>query len=362
MSPFGFMLSADPPSRRTGVITALAAVALCTLIVYPLKHIAPVVALGVVYLPAVLVVSIAWGAWLGFLTAVISAAAFNFFQLPPTGQFTIKDSSNWVALATFVVVAVLSSSLAEITRARTRDAEERRREADLAAEMARVLLRGNSLNEALATAAARLAAMLSLTSAAIELESCRRRRAQRGVPTARRDPPAGDAAGRRGHLRAEPAQAAGARRAGAGGAAQRGARAGGAAGRGRGDGVAATGRCREDGAAARGLTRSALSPDGDLGGRRGGWVGCAARGRAQGDGGGDPGGGAQAVAAGRQPARPLASGGGRGRAAARVDLGRGGDRLRAGGVGSQGGGLRALDRPRSAAGEGRFRAAGARRS
>jgi two-component system sensor histidine kinase KdpD len=171
MSPFGFMLSAEPPSRRTGVIAALGAVALCTLIVYPLKHVAPVVALGVVYLPAVLVVSIAWGAWLGFVTAVISAAAFNFFQLPPTGEFTIKDSSNWVALATFVVVAGLSSSLAEVTRARTRDAEERRREADLAAEMARVLLRGNSLNEALATAAARLAAMLGLTSAAIELES-----------------------------------------------------------------------------------------------------------------------------------------------------------------------------------------------
>jgi two-component system, OmpR family, sensor histidine kinase KdpD len=170
-SPFGFLLSAEPPSRRTGVITALVAVALCTLIAYPLKHVAPVVSLSVVYLPAVLVVSITWGAWLGFATAVISAAAFNFFQLPPTGDFTIKDSSNWVALATFVVVAGLSSSLAEVTRARTRDAEERRREADLAAEMARLLLRGNGLHEALATAAARLASALNLTSAAIELES-----------------------------------------------------------------------------------------------------------------------------------------------------------------------------------------------
>jgi two-component system sensor histidine kinase KdpD len=171
LNPFGFLLSAEPPSRRAGAITALVAVALCTLIAYPLKHVAPVVSLSVVYLPAVLVVSITWGAWLGFATAVISAAAFNFFQLPPTGDFTIKDSSNWVALATFVVVAVLSSSLAEVTRARTRDADQRRREADLAAEMARLLLRGNSLSEALATAAARLASTLGLTSAAIELES-----------------------------------------------------------------------------------------------------------------------------------------------------------------------------------------------
>jgi len=170
-TPFGFLLASNPPSRRVGVIVAVAAVALCTLIVYPLKHVAPVVSLSVVYLPAVLVVSITWGAWLGFATAVLSAGAFNFFHLPPTGQLTIRDSSNWVALVAFLVVAVIASSLAEVTRARTRDAEERRQEADLAAEMARLLLRGNSLTDALPTAAARLAQTLELNSAAIEMEA-----------------------------------------------------------------------------------------------------------------------------------------------------------------------------------------------
>ena len=58
-----------------------------------------------------------------------------------------------------------------MTRARTREAQERRREADLAAEMARLLLRGNSLGEALPTAAARLAQVLGLHSAAIEMEA-----------------------------------------------------------------------------------------------------------------------------------------------------------------------------------------------
>ena len=91
-SPFGFLLSAEPPSRRTGAVVAVGAVALCTLILYPLEQIAPVVSLGVVYLLAVLVVSVIWGAWLGFATAVLSAAAFNFFHLPPVGQFTISSS------------------------------------------------------------------------------------------------------------------------------------------------------------------------------------------------------------------------------------------------------------------------------
>src|ERR1039458_9873707 len=104
-SPFGFLLAPDPPPRRAGLIVGLLSVALCTLIIYPLKHVAPVVSLGVVYLPAVLVVSITWGGWLGIATAVISAAAFNFFHLPPLLHFEIRGSSNWVALVTFLVVA-----------------------------------------------------------------------------------------------------------------------------------------------------------------------------------------------------------------------------------------------------------------
>jgi two-component system, OmpR family, sensor histidine kinase KdpD len=171
MRPFGFLSATEPPPRRTGVLVAIAAVALCTLLVYPLKRIAPVVSLGVVYLLAVLIVSAVWGAWLGVLTAMLSAAAFNFFHLPPVGRFTIRDSENWVALIAFMVAAGLASSIAEVTRARAREADERRREADLAAEMARILLRGNNLAEALPTASARLAQTLGLHSAAIEMQA-----------------------------------------------------------------------------------------------------------------------------------------------------------------------------------------------
>jgi two-component system, OmpR family, sensor histidine kinase KdpD len=170
-SPFGFLLSPDPPSRRAGLVVAAVLVALCTLLIYPLKHIAPAVSLSVVYLPAVLVVSIIWGGWLGVATAVVSAAALNYFHIEPVGHFAIRHSSNWVALVAFLVVALISSSVAEVTRARAREAEARRREADLAAEMARLLLRGDDLAAALPTAAARLAQALDLSSAAIEMEA-----------------------------------------------------------------------------------------------------------------------------------------------------------------------------------------------
>jgi len=114
-APLSFLLSPNPPSRRVGAIFAIAAVALCTLIVYPLKHVAPVVSLGVVYLLAVLVVSIVWGALLGFATALLSAVAFNFFHIPPVGTLTIRDSSNWVALVAFLVVAAFASSVASMS-------------------------------------------------------------------------------------------------------------------------------------------------------------------------------------------------------------------------------------------------------
>lgn len=170
-SSFGFLLAPNPPPRRVGLVVAALLVALCTLVVYPLKHVAPVVSLSVVYLPAVLVVSVIWGGWLGGATAVLSAAALNFFHLEPVGHFAIRQSSNWVALIAFLVVAGLASSVAEVTRARARDAEARRREADLAAEMARLLLRGDDLAAALPTAAARLAQALELSSAAIEMDA-----------------------------------------------------------------------------------------------------------------------------------------------------------------------------------------------
>ena len=69
----------------------------------------------------------------------------------------------------FVIVALIGSSVAQVARARAAEADQRRREADLAAEMARLLLRGNDLSESLPAAAQRLASALSLPSATIEL-------------------------------------------------------------------------------------------------------------------------------------------------------------------------------------------------
>ena len=155
--------------RLVGAGVALATVALATAAIYPLKQVAPVVSLSVVYLPAVLLVSAYWGLALGLVSALLSAAAFNFFHLPPVGRFTIADSRNWVGLASFTIVAIVVSTIAELARSRALEADARRHEADLAAALARELLAGSDTSTALATSARRVAQALAIPSAAIEL-------------------------------------------------------------------------------------------------------------------------------------------------------------------------------------------------
>src|SRR6476646_7940074 len=83
------------PPRAVGVVVGLGAIAAVTAALFPLKTVAPVTSLAVLYLLAVLVVSTFWGPVLGVATAVAAATAFNFFHLPPTGRFTIADDRNW---------------------------------------------------------------------------------------------------------------------------------------------------------------------------------------------------------------------------------------------------------------------------
>jgi two-component system sensor histidine kinase KdpD len=163
-----------------GVVVAIASVAALTGLIYALREFTPVVSTGVVYMLAVLLVSSYWGLWMGLGTAVLSALAFNFFHIPPTGRFTIAESQNWLALAVFLVAALVTSTLADSARSRAEEAERRSREADLSAELARLLLGARSVEDSLRAASQRIAKTFDLPSVSIELgwaDSDQRRRA-----------------------------------------------------------------------------------------------------------------------------------------------------------------------------------------
>jgi K+-sensing histidine kinase KdpD len=128
---FNFGLGAETPAWWWGVLATVGAVALASLLVYPLKSVAPAVSLSVVYFPGVLFISTIWGWRIGLFAAVASALAFNWFHIPPTGRFDIAADRDAVALVTFVIVAIAGSAVAEIARGRAAEAERRREETEV---------------------------------------------------------------------------------------------------------------------------------------------------------------------------------------------------------------------------------------
>src|SRR5262249_22980564 len=132
-----------------GVLASAGVVALVTAAIAVLKAWAPILSLGALYVFAVLPVAIVWGLALAIPAAVGSVLAFNWFFLPPTHTFRLSESENWLALAVYVVVAVVTSELAVRARRRASLAEQREREAALLASVATSLLRGEPLVEEL---------------------------------------------------------------------------------------------------------------------------------------------------------------------------------------------------------------------
>jgi two-component system sensor histidine kinase KdpD len=147
-------------STWIGLIVATGAVAAITAAIFALRGAVPVLSTGVLYLLAVLLVAGYWGLWLGLLTAVASALAFNWFHIPPTGRLTIAHSENVVALAVYFIAAIVVSAFANAARSRETEAELRQREADLALELALILLGGG--RDSLAEAASRIGEALDL--------------------------------------------------------------------------------------------------------------------------------------------------------------------------------------------------------
>jgi two-component system sensor histidine kinase KdpD len=152
-----------------GVGVGALAVAGVTAGVALLDGVVPVLSLGVLYVFAVLLVAVFWGPLLAVPVAVASMLAFNFFFLPPVYTFTLADRSNWLALAVYVVTALVVGSLASRYRTRGAEAERRERESALLADIAADLLRGGQLEESIAAIQERTAEVLGVTSARIDL-------------------------------------------------------------------------------------------------------------------------------------------------------------------------------------------------
>ncbi|MGZ4430694.1 MAG: sensor histidine kinase [Gaiellales bacterium] len=169
------MHGAAPPSggRRhvAAAVASVASVAAVTVAIALLKTVVPVLSLGTLYVFAVLPVAVVFGLVYAIPVSIAAMLAFNWFFLPPVHTFTLADSRNWFALATYLVTAVVVSELAARARRRATDAEQRETETALLAELATSLLQGRPVAGELPGISERVAAVLHARAASIVLGS-----------------------------------------------------------------------------------------------------------------------------------------------------------------------------------------------
>jgi len=173
-----------PFSRRRRALTWAAVPAALALVTWAGRAtgVNPVT-VGFLYLLAVLGLA-TWGGWaVGAVSSLLAMLCYNFFFLPPLHTFVVADSSNWVALLSFLAASALASRLVATARRRAEEAQSRRREVEtLAVERERLLLRSARLeavreSEALKTALLRAVShdlRTPLTAVRLEIESLER--------------------------------------------------------------------------------------------------------------------------------------------------------------------------------------------
>jgi two-component system, OmpR family, sensor histidine kinase KdpD len=145
----------DRPQTRSLAEAAgetVLAVAAATIVVALLQSAAPPAGLGVVYLLAVLEIAVRRGQVAALATAVLGVLTLNYLFIAPRHQLEIRHTQDLIALLVFLVAAVVVGRLAELGRARAREAESRARlaaarqsEATLLAQAASAILAGHSL-------------------------------------------------------------------------------------------------------------------------------------------------------------------------------------------------------------------------
>jgi two-component system sensor histidine kinase KdpD len=102
---------------------------------------------GFTLLLAILGVSAIWGMGASCCMSVAGTLAYDYFFLPPTHSLDITDPQDWVALFSFLVTAIVGSTLSAWAHNRAADAEQRRREVERLYALSQKLLGMASLVE-----------------------------------------------------------------------------------------------------------------------------------------------------------------------------------------------------------------------
>jgi two-component system sensor histidine kinase KdpD len=86
-----------------------------------------------------------WGLRYAVATSVAATLAYNFFFLPPVGQFTVSDPQNVLALFVFLITSIVASRMSNRIRRESEDARARQAELEVLYRLSRALLQTDEL-------------------------------------------------------------------------------------------------------------------------------------------------------------------------------------------------------------------------
>jgi two-component system sensor histidine kinase KdpD len=119
------------------------------------------------YLLPILTIATTWGILEATIASVVAVLCFNFFFLPPVGTLTIADPQNWVALATFLTTAIVTSQLSGRARQRRLEMMARQRDLEQLYAMSRAQLLWSGTSSPAAAIAADVAKVFALPAVAL---------------------------------------------------------------------------------------------------------------------------------------------------------------------------------------------------
>ncbi len=135
-----------PASAKRAVVTAAVRIVMAIAIVAAITgagyRIFPVneTTAGFAYLVAILFIAAHWGLGESIAASLAAVLAYNYYFLPPIGQFTIADPQNWVALFAFLVTAVTASHFSRQAKIRAAEAMDRQKEMETLYAFSRSIL------------------------------------------------------------------------------------------------------------------------------------------------------------------------------------------------------------------------------
>jgi two-component system sensor histidine kinase KdpD len=155
-------------SPRIGfrIIVCAAVLALIVFLYGKWLHVNPTT-VALTLLLAILAVAAAWGLRYALPMSVAAALCFNFFFLPPVGNFTIADTQNWVALVAFFISSVIASNLSERARRQAEEANLRRRDVERLNRLSQQLLASDNVLDLLTSVPLYIKESFSATHAAV---------------------------------------------------------------------------------------------------------------------------------------------------------------------------------------------------